>query len=124
MKEYKCRHVLPETSRYAMVLGLSPEDAAQEFHLMDIGGVRLRGGGGYFSVIEVDGVEMVSRVFYEGIGRKGGVRPPKRKNEADTLEEVAQKLCVPADLLTGEWVGEEKNGRPSYLIPPPKWLPE
>lgn len=120
--EYRCRHVRPEATKFAVVDGDTPEDAAQNFHMATMCGARLSDGtGARFSVIEVDGVEIISRVFYHGIGRVGGVKPKKRAIDADTLDEVAALLGVPVEELTGEWVGEEEEFVPSYKIGAPKW---
>lgn len=90
---------------------------------MDMRGAHLLdGSGAYFSVIEVNGEEIISRVFYEGIGRAGGVKPQKRRTDADTIEEVAKLLECPVENLTGEWIGEEQVGTPVYKIGRPRWI--
>lgn len=124
--EFRCRHIRPTISKMAIVQAATPEDAIQEFHLSTSFegkyGVRLRDDtGANFSVIEIDGVERISRIFCSGIGRRGGVRPPKHPNDADSIEEVSILLNVGIDMVTGEWIGEEEKWLSTSEIKIPKW---
>lgn len=117
IKEYRCRHLRPEQSKFALVKAKSEEDAAQEFHLMDMKGVRSDSKAGYiFSIIEVDGKQFVSRIFYEGIWRVGGI-----KKKVKSIEEIAELLGVPVNLLEGDWIGECDEGISISNIQSPIW---
>ena len=53
-------------------------------------------------------LQLVARYFYAGIGRKGGVRPPKGPRRCDSMAELCDRLNVPADFFDEEWALEEK----------------
>jgi hypothetical protein len=96
-------------------VGASWQEAANTFHELEgVRGFRFtipQGSGGHretvvFALVEVDGYgQGISRVYLQGITRKGGIQavsPP-------TLQEVAERLGwkrSPDELLT-PWAGEE-----------------
>ena len=124
--EYTARAIGPKkTERLTrQVLANSPEEAAQNFHFSDaphgddyaIKYSELLTGGGHqrvhFAKIEVVGHgEFITRVYHQGIYRKGGVRPPGQSGL--TLEEVARALGwkdAPEELLT-DWEGQDEEWR-------------
>lgn len=63
----------------------------------------------YFANVEVQGHGTVTaRYFYGGIGRKGGVKPPRNPLERDSIAEVERDLGLEmGDLTATEWQGEE-----------------
>lgn len=121
-KSYRCRMVIPEEeSGWEEIEAATPEDAANTYHdcLYHLGRRGLcyideRGGPGrrtevYFARIEVEGFgSWVSRIFREGLYRKGGVI---RSGDRPTLTDIAQRLEWPSapERLADDkgWVGSE-----------------
>ena len=75
----------------------------------------------YFALMADDtGHEFVARYFYGGIGRKGGIKPPRNPLQCASMAEVETRLGLPAGGLDCEWDGEQsaedaweaKLGRP------------
>ena len=128
---YQCRTVVPKVSAWWWVDGAESEaDAAQVFHdnhnihpgfaneVPSLGYSTGVGSKARFARIEVALVEddgqaksevLISRVFWSGIVRRGGVKPPP----GPTLAEIAEQLQwegAPEDLLTDEaWEGVESE---------------
>lgn len=55
-----------------------------------------------------DGV-FVARCFYGGIGRKGGVKPPRNPLQCASLSEVEARLGLEVGYLDCDWAGEESE---------------
>lgn len=116
MAKYRCRTLQPSYSSWYEVEAPTWQEAANTFHERELDTVRgfrfsfPKGEGRsetvVFALVEVDGVgQGISRVYLQGIRRKGGVRPLS----FPTLREVAERLGwkgSPDDLLT-PWPGEE-----------------
>ena len=121
MPIYQCRMVIPEIKgdrgNWISIETETPEEAALDCHydLYDLGfkgfGFVDRRDGKitmvHFARIEVEGHETwVSRIFYRGIYRKGGVRP----REEATLVDIAKQIGwerPPETLLDEGWDCEE-----------------
>lgn len=119
MPTYQCRFTAPRSSGWSAVEAPSPEMAANEFHYRDKSfGISYcpdpekPGSRIYFASVEVDGFgTWVSRVYWSGIVRRGGVRSRGRKL---TLADVAKAVRWerdPAELLGEGWDGEESEWR-------------
>ena len=63
----------------------------------------------YFANVEIQGHGSVTaRYFSGGIGRKGGVKPPRNPLERDSIAEVERDLGLEhGDLTATDWEGEE-----------------
>ena len=121
MPVFQCRMVIPEIKgdrgNWISIETATPEEAANNCHcdLYDLGfkgfGFADRRDGKitlvHFARIEVEGHDTwVSRIFYRGIYRKGGVRAPG----GATLDGIAKKLGwerPPETLLEEGWDCEE-----------------
>ncbi len=131
---YQCRTVVPKLSAWWWVDGAeSGADAVQVFHdhhnihpgfaneVPSLGYSTGVGSKARFARIEVARLEdghvqsdvLISRVFWSGIVRRGGVKPPL----GPTLAEIAKQLQwegAPEDLLTDEgWEGVESEDEAS-----------
>lgn len=129
--KYQCRTIKPHKSKWYEIDAPTWEEAANEFHtnhtlkedgyILTVFPEENESGSGkynvYFALIEVKDSEgnqygpVVSRYFYHGIYRAGGVKPPsKMKSLQERLEYIAEKLGWehPAEELLEEgWEGEE-----------------
>jgi hypothetical protein len=115
--DYRCRMTIPYASAWIDAEAETPEQAAQDCHehFYDLGdkglGYRDERDGKitlvYFARIEVEGYgTYVSRMFYTGIFRKGGVKP----RDPNTLVSIARALnyqSPPETLLDEGWTCEE-----------------
>lgn len=65
----------------------------------------------YFAIVEIQGGgSVVARFFSGGIGRKGGVKPPRNLLERGSIAEVERDLGLePGDLTATDWEGEESS---------------
>lgn len=111
--KYKFRYLKPDdiATEWIEAEGTSEIDAIQENHLRCNYGavVKLSPNEGTvrFAIVETEsGERLISRVFWCGIGRKGGVVP---NPDPFTYEAAAKKLGVPVEKLTDPtgWDGEE-----------------
>jgi hypothetical protein len=107
--KYRCRFLKPNTSEWFEVEAESPGEAAQTLHSSQGGGFSYRheledGKAEYitFALVEVDGQELISRMYEQGILRRGGRKYPP-------LTELAHKLGYKGEPsgLIGKWEGEE-----------------
>jgi hypothetical protein len=108
MNTYTCQVVKPKKSIVYKVTADSIADAANETHMK--ARIQLKSslaGNPCFAVVEVDGVEYLSRVFYEGIGRNGGIKPTY-----PSITSIAGALGFPAEDFVGDFEGEEMDGAP------------
>ena len=106
---YRCRFLKPKLSEWFEVEADSPGAAIQTLHSVKECGISYRhdlgdGSAEYitFALMEVDGQELVSRMYHQGIRRQG------RRNYP-TLQQLAQQLGFerdPASLLS-EWEEEQ-----------------
>ncbi|HET9063716.1 MAG TPA: hypothetical protein VFO62_10545 [Candidatus Binatia bacterium] len=126
MMTYRCRFVIPGVSDWHEVSADSPEEAANEFHSWYVP----EGRGAYaslryypddtrpaytvmFARVEVEdhGV-LISRMYWTGITRRGGVRS---KHWVTHLDDIAARLGwthPPEELLASDgWQGEEQEWR-------------
>ena len=112
MTTYRCRLTVPRVTDWTDVRADSPEMAANEFHdrnyrgtLWHVPDPDLPGTRIYFALVEVDGHEpTISRIYWSGIVRTGGVR------RRLTLAEIAKQLGwahPPEELLSPGLDGEE-----------------
>ncbi len=117
--KFQCRAVKPKETECKEVEAETPEEAANEFHskynylseviVVDdrVDNQRTKIGLTY---VEVRGyTAWVSRMFYRGIWRKGGVRPWGRKSFEDRLKEAAKAVGWerdPMELVEEGWIGE------------------
>jgi len=108
---YSCRLVKPTVGSWIGIEANSPGEAANEFHCTHMAGTisyRPENGseGVSFALVEVeDHGDFVSRMYYLGIGRAGGVRRPQ-----PTLKQIAEMLGWerdPEELLEPGWLYEE-----------------
>lgn len=111
MQEYRCRTLKPEESGWKTVSAESVEDAANDYHFDSGIGARLKSAR--FSIVEVEGHDRyIARSFHYGIGRIGGIKPPRMQAPSyycDTFEQVAQLLDVSVDKLTDDdFIGDER----------------
>jgi hypothetical protein len=101
-----CKHIAPNPSLEVKVHADSFEDAAQEFHLKNLTGAPIKcqdGSTAYYSIVDVSGQRFISRIFYKGIGRRGGV-----KVKENTIMDVAKALGVSVEILLEEdWLLED-----------------
>lgn len=113
---YRCRILRPSCSSWHDVEAPTWQEAANTFHereLDTVGGLRFRHELDaarseiiVFAVVEVEGHgQIFSRVYLQGIWRKGGVKPLAPV----TLESIAEELHFqrPAEELLTPWQGEE-----------------
>lgn len=125
MPSYTCRVVVPATARQRIVTieGDSPSYAANEAHSQHFTNATdslcvshsANDGSGredvYFAVIEVDGERYTSRMFKQGIYRKGGVKPRNVPTLLQQLTVIAKALGWeddPMELVgSSMWEGEE-----------------
>jgi hypothetical protein len=108
LKTFTCQVVKPKKSIVYKVDADSIADAANETHMK--ARIQLKSGlagNPCFAVVEVDGVEYLSRVFYEGIGRNGGIKPTY-----PSIASIAGALGFPAEDFVGDFEGEEVEGTP------------
>lgn len=80
-------------------LFVRPEDAGRD-----------DGDTSYFALMADDaGHEFAARYFFGGIGRKGGVKPPRSPLQCASLAEVETRLGLPSGDLDCEWDGEQSS---------------
>jgi hypothetical protein len=115
--EYKCRFLTPKAlhDRFKVVEADSWQMAALEFHFQSgyhgYAYNHTRKDGGRESIkfarVEVEGYDStVTRMYYMGISRKGGI-----KIDMMTLEEIAKAIGYdndPQTLLDEGWEGESE----------------
>lgn len=103
---FKCRHEKPYKTIPAEIEASCPEDAAQKYHFNYRTGVTQKCDDGsivYYSIVEVNEKLFVSRIFYRGIWRSGGIRRPN-----PNMDDIAKILGIERDLLNGPWIGESE----------------
>ena len=81
-------------------LFIKPEDAE-----------RSDGDTTYFAIMETDrGESLIARYFFGGIGRYGGVKPPRDPLQCASLAEVETRLGLEAGAISDcDWSGEESE---------------
>lgn len=115
---FRCRTLRPELSEWFEIEEETADRAANEFHVQKSDYFKnlsywmpTEDGGQeviHFAMIEVEGHKpVISRYYYRGIYRKGGVRPNQ-----PTLVQIAEQLHWKADPkeLIEPWEGEETWG--------------
>ena len=120
MPSFKFRCIKPKATAWLEHEGTWWGDAANNWHLANTDhSVWLRGelketgfytdDTGFATFENPEGEQVVSRVFWNGIRRRGGVKPPYRPI---TIEDIAKTLDWPVeDLCNAEWIGEEETWR-------------
>lgn len=118
MMSYRCRMKIPQETDWMEVEAATPAEAAHVCHdqlyergQKGIGYTDRRADDFrqrvYFALMETEGFEpWVSRIYYSGIWRKGGVLPPA----GPTLMDIAKQLgwtAAPEKLLEEGWECEE-----------------
>lgn len=120
MQLFEVRLISPEKTEFKNIMAASVADACMGLLEKNLGKAlfiapehtgNVNGETSYFAVAEVEGHgEFVTRMFYSGIGRKGGVKVQNRLARK-SLEEVEAELGLTAGFLTEEgeieWDGEE-----------------
>ena len=119
MATFRCRSLKPKVSEWREIEAETPELAANEYHSFwsetdvrvtddRVENRRYKIG---FMRVEVEGYDAwVSRMFYYGIWRKGGVKPWGLKSFAARLKEAAEIVGWehdPMELIEDGWEGEE-----------------
>lgn len=108
---FSCKHIAPNPSYEVKIHADSPAAAAQEFHLHNLTGATIKcqdGSIAYYSIVEVNGESFISRIFYMGIERRGGIKVKKE----NTIEDVAKALGVSVEMLSEDgWLLEEDTWR-------------
>ena len=111
MAVFSCKHVAPTKSFVIKIEAASKEEAAQEFHFNNLSGSTLKcsdGSMAYYSIIDVDGDQFISRIFHRSIGRRGGIRIVAER----TIQDVAKELGVDVGKLSEDgWLFEEDTWR-------------
>jgi len=115
----KLRTLLPSKSEWTTLEAESVAAAIQKDHddfgresrsLTFYPNPELRGNRVFFALYEIEnGDQYVSRIYKQGIVRKGGVRRP---GDTFTLQQVAEKLGWEKpleELLGAGWEGEEEK---------------
>ncbi|CAM5531546.1 hypothetical protein [Thauera mechernichensis] len=119
MKTYRVRFVKPESAKdVTSITASSQEEAANAFMATNYarGYVVPSAARGtsetlYAAIVEVSGndsppQQFVARYFYAGIGRSGGVRPPKT---CSSMPDLCKRLGVDDDFFDDGWMLEEKR---------------
>lgn len=122
MTTFRCRSVKPKEMLWQDVEADSPELAANDYHarygegwdhtVVDdrVEGKRHKIG---FMRVEVEGHDsFVSRMYYYGIWRRGGVKPWGYKSFEQRLKEAAEVVGFerdPTELADDGWDGEEEE---------------
>ena len=85
------------------------ENTDKAFFVRPANAGRQDGDTSYFALVEIEGVGTVmARYFRGGIGRTGGVKPPRNPLERDSIAAVERDLgMAPGALTETEWEGEE-----------------
>lgn len=69
---------------------------------------RTDGDTSYFAQMECEEeASFTARYFYGGIGRSGGVKPPRNPLQCSSIAEVEMRLGLEPGALDCEWAGEE-----------------
>ncbi len=119
MNTYRVRFVKPESPAcVASITASSKEEAANEFMASNYasGYVVPSAARGcvetlYAAIVEVSGDDVapqqfIARYFYAGIGRSGGVRPPKT---CSSMGDLCSRLGVEEEFFDEGWMLEERR---------------
>ncbi|MGQ5490435.1 hypothetical protein ACUH78_16440 [Thauera sp. ZXT1-4] len=119
MKTYRVRFVKPESAiEVTSITASSQEEAANEFMTINyahgyVVPAAARGASEtlYAAILEVSGDDVapqqfIARYFYAGIGRSGGVRPPKT---CSSMGDLCSRLGVEEEFFDEGWMLEERR---------------
>lgn len=114
---FRARIIKPRATEWLNFGVDTPEDAAQALHdrngrscsAVYVPDADMPASEVWFALVEVEGHgEFVSRIYRNGIGRRGGVRRKAPATLADIAREVGWTKD-PAELVALGWYGEQEE---------------